>query len=291
MDGRLIAELHAARPAAERVCRRVLGSTAAAEDCVSEAVTHALCDPTRLDGVGNIAGWLVTVSRRRALDALRDEARRRRSQESSFATSCHVTGDPADDVADRHEAAWLVASASCSMPSTTWSVMTMRSSGASVHDVADSLGLTARSVESHLLRARRYLKQLLVAAGASVVWLRRLASRAPAAVSLAGLSVVLCLQPSTTPVGEAPDVAMRPQPVVTQAVAIRVDVGRPARVASGMRQVRMQGRSSPVRQGAVIADAGGVTVTEKDRGGADDPVGGTLKCVHELQVTVEHIGC
>jgi RNA polymerase sigma-70 factor (ECF subfamily) len=290
LDLRLVADLHAARPAAERVCKRLLGSGHSAEDCVSEAIAMALADPSRLDGVENVAGWLVTVSRRRAVDALRREERIRRSHENMLATTCHVDADPAEEVADRDEAAWLVASASASMPATTWSVMSMRSSGASVHDVADSLGLTSRSVESHLLRARRYLKGLLVAAGAAVACLRKVALRAPVAVSLAGLSVVLCLQPRTQAL--VPVTTPEQLPEVTRAVAAPRPhlVSRQRAVEAAPVAVRRQPPPT-TKPDKVVADGGVVTVTEKDRGGADDPVGGTLKCINEFRIDPPHIGC
>lgn len=293
MDARLVAELHAARSTAERACRRTLRSGHAAEDCVSEAIAHALSDPSRLDGVSNVAGWLVTVSRRRAIDALRDEMRVRRSQESLLAATCHVTTDPADDVADRHEAAWLVASASSSMPPTTWSVMELRSEGASVNDVASSLGLTVRSVESHLLRARRYFKQLLVAAGSAIVFLRRAAARAPVAVSLAAATIVLCLPPGRF-ASPAPALAMTPQPVVQRAVVVTAHPAKVVRARSGAslaRPAAMSGIHTGRRPTQVVANTPVVTVTKEDRGGTTAPVAGTLKCVSEFRIEIRYIGC
>ena len=67
-----------------RRARRVLGSEADAEDAVQEVMVALLESPSLLDPVDRVAGWLYAVVRRRAIDILRSESRRRRREGSDL---------------------------------------------------------------------------------------------------------------------------------------------------------------------------------------------------------------
>ncbi|OUC82556.1 RNA polymerase sigma factor [Streptosporangium minutum] len=63
-------------PTVLRVCRAVLGPTAAAEDAWSETFLSAMQAYPALRADSNVEAWLVTIAHRKALDQLRAEARR-----------------------------------------------------------------------------------------------------------------------------------------------------------------------------------------------------------------------
>ncbi|WP_433235835.1 RNA polymerase sigma factor [Streptosporangium sp. CA-135522] len=63
-------------PTVLRVCRAVLGATAAAEDAWSETFLAAMRAYPTLRADSNVEAWLVTIAHRKAIDQLRAEARR-----------------------------------------------------------------------------------------------------------------------------------------------------------------------------------------------------------------------
>ncbi|MER5325090.1 RNA polymerase sigma factor [Streptosporangium roseum] len=63
-------------PTVLRVCRAVLGPTAAAEDAWSETFLSAMQAYPDLRAHSNIEAWLVTIAHRKAIDQLRAETRR-----------------------------------------------------------------------------------------------------------------------------------------------------------------------------------------------------------------------
>ncbi|MFD8526481.1 RNA polymerase sigma factor [Streptosporangium canum] len=63
-------------PTVLRVCRAVLGPTAAAEDAWSETFLSAMQAYPALRADSNVEAWLVTIAHRKAVDQLRAETRR-----------------------------------------------------------------------------------------------------------------------------------------------------------------------------------------------------------------------
>jgi hypothetical protein len=100
------------------------------------------------------------VSRRRLVDQVRRRSRERVAGQREPAAI--APADPADLVADRDLARWLVRSMA-ELPVTTQEVCAAIGEGKSEAQVALELGLTARAVESHLTRARRRLRKLRIA--------------------------------------------------------------------------------------------------------------------------------
>jgi hypothetical protein len=100
------------------------------------------------------------VSRRRLVDQVRRRSRERVAGQREPAAI--APADPADLVADRDLARWLVRSMA-ELPVTTQEVCAAIGEGKSQAQVALELGLTARAVESHLTRARRRLRKLRIA--------------------------------------------------------------------------------------------------------------------------------
>ncbi|MFI9381812.1 RNA polymerase sigma factor [Kutzneria sp. NPDC052558] len=153
-------EYGAVRAHAVRLCLAAGATVEEAEDCVHEALVELLevADP---ESVRTPAGWVATVSRRRFIDQVRRRCRERVASRREHAAALAPV-DPADLVADRDLARYLVRSMA-DLPPTTQEVCAAIGAGKSEADVAESLGLTARAVESHLTRARRRLRKLRIA--------------------------------------------------------------------------------------------------------------------------------
>ncbi|MGH3979934.1 MAG: RNA polymerase sigma factor, partial [Pseudonocardiaceae bacterium] len=127
-----------------------------AEDAAHDALVAAIDTPQRPDSE---LAWLSTVARRREVDRVR-----RRTREHRVATSRPADPDPTsvgleEAVVDRAHASWLAASLT-QLPSTTREVVDAVGAGMAPADVAHSMNLSPRSVESHLTRARRHLRRL-----------------------------------------------------------------------------------------------------------------------------------
>ena len=138
-----------------RVCEPILASRDDAEDCASEALLTAL-DGAGLSGVANAEAWLVTVAKRRAMDQLRRRVRHR-SRLASVVEDDHAP-DVAEGVADASEARWLRRHAAETLTPAARTVLDVVVDGGSVDDAAARLGITRRSAEAHLHRARVSLR-------------------------------------------------------------------------------------------------------------------------------------
>jgi len=153
--------LDVVRNAAVRRCQSAGATAEEAEDSVHDALVTLLESP---DGasVHRPGAWVTTVSYRRWVDHVRRSSRERVVlQREQVMKGPDV--DPADVVADRDQAQWLVASLKA-LPKTTQDVCWAVGKGKSQDEVAEDFGLTPRSVESHLTRARRLLRGLRIAA-------------------------------------------------------------------------------------------------------------------------------
>ncbi|GAA2783811.1 RNA polymerase sigma factor [Crossiella cryophila] len=204
----------ATRQAVVRI-RAAGASKEQAEDCVQDAVVDLLAGAHRTP-VERPEAWLTTVSRRRFVDQLR----RRRREQTALARSdaqTRITGsDPSEAIADRDQARWMAAALD-ELPSTTREVVQRAGAGLSHQQIAAELGLSARSVESHLTRARRLLRRLAAAAvlpaclAAGGLWRWLGAGKlAGVKVALTAVSVPLALGslavlPSLPGIGPAPE--------------------------------------------------------------------------------------
>ena len=223
-------EYSSVRTHALRLCLAAGATVEEAEDCVHEALVELLevADPT---SVRAPAGWVATVSRRRLIDLVRRRCRERIAGRREHAATIAPV-DPADLVADRDLARWLVRSMA-DLPPTTRDVCAAIGEGKSETEVAEALGLTARAVESHLTRARRRLRKLRIAlvlpAGVCCVrFVQRFAAPLTCAAVAAPVAAVMLLplnsapQQPSLPRAESP-VAMtttsRPSPTTTIPVA------------------------------------------------------------------------
>lgn len=190
----------------ETVLRRTRASGASredAEDATHDALLAAIGQPEHPQSE---VAWLSTVARRRRVDLIRQRVREQRVPASAPEACDPTAAGPEDLVVDRAHASWLAASLT-QLPATTREVVDAVGSGMAPSEVASSMNLSARSVESHLTRARRHLRRmgaLSIPLGAMLGWVLRTrpGSRvAPAALAAAVPVVVavVALLPSSKP--------------------------------------------------------------------------------------------
>ncbi|MER5214300.1 sigma-70 family RNA polymerase sigma factor [Streptomyces sp. NPDC002838] len=142
-----------------KVARRRSMSLEDAEDAVHEAMLRAAERPDLDDE--RLAAWLTTVTVRLCVDRYRQVNR-----EAEVRTSPTLIAPgpvPVEDaVCDRAEAKWL-AVRSGELPARQAEALRLKSEDLDVGQVAVEMGLSYRTVESLLARARRTLRQSLAA--------------------------------------------------------------------------------------------------------------------------------
>ncbi|WHT19158.1 sigma-70 family RNA polymerase sigma factor [Crossiella sp. CA-258035] len=208
--------------AAQRALVRVRAAGASkeqAEDCVQDAVADLLAS-AHTTPVDRPEAWLTTVSRRRFADQLRRRRREQTALARSDAQRAVFGADPSEAVADRDQARWMAAALD-ELPETTREVVAMAGAGKPPTEIATELGLSSRSVESHLTRARRLLRRLAAAAvlplGAGLAGIWRwlgAGNLAGAKVALAAVSVPLALGSlAVLPPLPGPELSPEPPPL------------------------------------------------------------------------------
>jgi RNA polymerase sigma factor (sigma-70 family) len=302
-------------PAMVRVCRGLLGNRQDAEDCAAEAVVAVLADG-RHEDARNVEAFMVTVARRRAVDVLRRRDREQRRAARLQAQLELAVPDLAEALVDQAEAQWLAQQARLRLTPPALAVLTELADGASVEQAAATLGMSRRSVESHLLRARRVLRGLSAGPLAVLGWLLAPFRRVPVtsagpvtltATAAAVLSLVLALPQGPSETGPPGPVTVRPldgKSVVGSAVPSPAPP-LPGAVPAGARvapapaglvpepppAAPQSEAPAPSPVASVLTPAARVDVDSRE-----DPAEGTVveklqHCVQSLQVSAEHIGC
>ena len=100
----------------KRRARRILGSEADAEDAVQEVMLALLSAPGVLSAVTRLAGWLVTVVRRRCVDLIRADARRKARESVRGVEDLFAGSDDPAALMEQEEVARLVAEAVDELP-------------------------------------------------------------------------------------------------------------------------------------------------------------------------------
>jgi RNA polymerase sigma factor (sigma-70 family) len=299
------------RALAVREASRVLRQRDDAEDCAHDALLAALDRPELLDGARREEGWLTVVARRRAVDHIRRQTRAGALVHSFSDPDERLAPDFCDDIASRL-AAQVLAEDIAELPPGTQSVLRQLAGGGTTADAALALGITKRSADSHLHRARRHLRDRWMSALAALTGAFALARRPArgAAVALVATPVALLLAVTQGPkapppptyaavvpaVGQpAPTTAERDLAAGTQAVA-------PAAMPIAAEVVDVPGRvhvpSRPVlrptkRQVAGVEPAPrtSVTVTHTDDGEDTPPIEAVQRCLEQLTVSAAYVGC
>ncbi|GGM43462.1 hypothetical protein GCM10012275_13040 [Longimycelium tulufanense] len=128
-----------------------------AEDCVHDSLVKMLARLARGDGeVERVEAWLAVATQHQLVDRHRRAQRERAALRRVHAP---VAPDPGEAVADRQLARWLVDHLSA-LPPVTQQVCWALADGLTTEQASVQLGLSRRSVESHLTRARRHLRGL-----------------------------------------------------------------------------------------------------------------------------------
>ncbi|MEU7278585.1 sigma-70 family RNA polymerase sigma factor [Streptomyces sp. NPDC045431] len=150
-----------------KVARRRSMSLEDAEDAVHEAMLRAAEQP-HLDDE-RLGAWLTTVTMRLCVDRYRQV---HRDTDPARAAALVPPGPaPVDElVCDRAEARWL-AVRSGELPARQAEALWLKSEDLDVGQVAHKMGLSYRTVESLLARARRTLRNSLAATLALLLWL------------------------------------------------------------------------------------------------------------------------
>ncbi|MEV4331986.1 sigma-70 family RNA polymerase sigma factor [Streptomyces sp. NPDC049597] len=150
-----------------RVARRRSVSMEDAEDAVHEAMLRAAERP-HLDDE-RLGAWLTTVTMRLCVDRHRQVSR---EAEVRTSPTLHPPRPvPVDEaVCDRAEARWL-AVRSGELPARQAEALWLKSEDLDVEQVAVKMGLSYRTVESLLARARRTLRNSLAATLGVALWL------------------------------------------------------------------------------------------------------------------------
>jgi len=233
-------DLDRVRRAAVRRCLRAGASPDEAEDAVQEAFLAGL----RATGSPLARqAWVNTVAHWRHVDRIRREMRERSSLRRQPDANRPVPG-PEDRVVDAAMASWLVTRL-CELPPVTRSVCSAVGQGLSRAEIAHDLEISARSVESHLDRARRYLRRLSVLGALLAVvgsWLSRqfAAHRASAVVAAApvGMTALVLLPSLHDEVVDFPALGGPPASTVEviEPVSPGVDPLKPGVAAPALRQ-------------------------------------------------------
>jgi RNA polymerase sigma factor (sigma-70 family) len=173
-------------------CRTVLLAVAShqganghdSEDVVQDAMLRAARHP-EISGA-QLQGWLVVVTMRLCIDGHRNrfsEIQRWR-RASRQAVIEQPEQHPEDQVCDRGEAVWAASLAAELLPPRQVRALHLSAAGCDVRQVADSLGVTYRTAESLLARARRTMRTALTTAGADT-WHRPAGSSAGTVAAIA----------------------------------------------------------------------------------------------------------
>lgn len=150
-----------------KVARRRSMSLEDAEDAVHEAMLRAAEQP-HLDDE-RLGAWLTTVTMRLCVDRHRQV--RREADPGRAAALVPPRPAPVDElVCDRAEATWL-ARRSGELPARQAEALWLKSEDLDVGQVARKMGLSYRTVESLLARARRTLRNSLAGTLALLLWL------------------------------------------------------------------------------------------------------------------------
>ncbi|MHC5704821.1 RNA polymerase sigma factor [Streptomyces tirandamycinicus] len=150
-----------------KVARRRSMSQEDAEDAVHEAMLRAAENPHLDDD--RLGAWLTTVTMRLCVDRYRQVNREAEVRSSPLLVAPRPA--PVDEVVcDRAEAKWL-AVRSGELPARQAEALRLKSEDLDVGEVAREMGLSYRTVESLLARARRTLRASLAGTLGVVLWL------------------------------------------------------------------------------------------------------------------------
>jgi RNA polymerase sigma factor (sigma-70 family) len=209
-----------------RYARRHTSSEYDAEDVVAEALLRAIEAPEVDDA--RLPGWLTTVTARLCTDLVRERVRERRRWVRAGLPAGTRSGE--DSVCERAEAAW-VADRVAELPRRQRDALWLRADGLDLSGVARCLGVSYRSAESLLARARSAARAALAStlAPLTAVFAWR-AGRWAGGVGAAAVSVAAVMTLSTVVTPSPPangDGSTAPRPTHATRARKPVHTSRP----------------------------------------------------------------
>jgi DNA-directed RNA polymerase specialized sigma24 family protein len=281
------------------VARSILGSRDEAEDCAATAIVQLYeRAPAEIE---NLEAYLVTATKRRACDVLRNLERERRPHERLVGQAIRPEPDVADVVVGQAEAAWLDREAVQLLRPATYEVLSRVANGKPIADVAHELGLTKRAAESHLLRARKIMRHS-IARGAVILgglWagLRRgLPAQALVVVPAACLAIAVAIAPGPGALNTAPSTLSHEadRPLVRHAQGAAPTRSWASRVFPDARAPSAAGLTRHEKPIASVQAAPGLT-TSVARGETGEHESGPIEvlehCLRDFRIDPNQIGC
>lgn len=294
-------------PAMVRAARKVLGSRDEAEDCAGDAVVQVLERP-QLAAAGNLEAMLVTVAKRRALDQLRIREREQRREQRLTAVRETPVEDVAHSVTSSVEEARVDAAVRQLLPAKSYELVRLIADGAAVGEAAQQLGVTKRAAESHLLRARRALREALahtlVLIGLGAAGVRRFTTGPAVATTAASAVLVLAALTATAPGGRtavpdgaSPTAQSPASRLAEHVVVVEHPIALHAKAAKGegSGDASSSGEATAASRVAAVSGPANTTVSvdeeEHGDGGEQGPAEITIACVQNLEISRHRIGC
>lgn len=287
-----------------RVTHGMVDSHEDAEDCASAALLQFL--ERGIAGVDHDQAFLVSVAKRRAIDRMRSQARRRIRDDRLANAQPPVVMDIAEDIASRAEAAWLDETAREVLSPRAYRLVRLLADGHEIGEAARIMGMTQRAAESLLLRARRRVRRAWAATlallGGCLAAIRRWGPQAAPTATLAA-SALLALGAPALGTGVQPPSGRvhgagansgraSAHPAVTPgAVRYRAEATVSREHPGPGRGAAVDPPPRPRRELVVVREPmGGSTIVTRE-GDHESTVDTVVHCAENVTVTQERIGC
>lgn len=139
---------------------RIIGDESA-DDLTQETFVRVWRARERFEATGSVVGYVVRIARRLALDELRRRQVRDRFKDASQHSTTALMASPEGELV-REQLVREVDSAISALPERMREVFSLkRDAGLSYQEIGDQLGISVKTVEVHMSKALRRLRELL----------------------------------------------------------------------------------------------------------------------------------